>query len=71
MRRQKEVVCRLDGGCLRWFDSHKNRIDILQRFRVIGFQNPALLAEVVFKEDAFSWSSTFTLVSLIFIALLA
>src|SRR5580704_3589958 len=34
-----------------WFDGHKNRINVLQRLWIVGLQNPALLAHVVFVEN--------------------
>ena len=35
-----------------WFDGDKNRINVFERLRIDGFQDPALLADVVFVEDS-------------------
>src|SRR5713101_4248719 len=34
------------------FNCHKNGINVFERLRIVGFQNPALLADVVFVEDS-------------------
>src|ERR1700692_4465561 len=35
-----------------WFNGHENSVDVFERFRIAGFQNPTLLADVVFVENA-------------------
>ena len=35
-----------------WLDRNKNGIDVFERLRIVSFQNPALLADVVFIEDS-------------------
>ena len=34
------------------FSCHKNGINVFERLRIVGFQDPALLADVVFVEDS-------------------
>src|SRR5258708_4294791 len=34
------------------FNCHKNGINVFERLRIVGFQNPALLADVVFVENS-------------------
>src|SRR6266404_9579627 len=35
-----------------WLEGHKNSVNVVQGLRVVCFQNPALLADVVLVEDA-------------------
>src|SRR6266478_9270909 len=35
-----------------WFDRHKNGINVFQSLRIAGFQDPALLAHIVFIKNA-------------------
>jgi hypothetical protein len=35
-----------------WFHGYKNRVNVFERLRIAGFQNPALLTDVVFVENS-------------------